>query len=499
MDSNHSFSEYRDTMQKIADIRAAGALMQWDEETYMPKKGAAVRAKQLATLQQLAHSLFIDPKLRELMEKLLLSNGLDDMARRNLELSIYDHDKAARLPSAFVGKLSEAISTAFHAWIKAREENSFAVFLEPLDTIIQLKKQEAEYLGYKEHPYDALLNDYEKGMTVKKLDALFSSLIPDLSKILDQIRNSPQVSDELLKKEYPSGQQWDLGLEILGAMGFDFESGRQDKSEHPFSTSFHPHDVRITTRIDEHNLASMTWSCIHEGGHGLYEQGLLPENYGLPLGEACSYSIHESQSRLWENSIGRSLGFCRYLLPLLNKYFPQQMEGISVEEFYGAINKVSPSLIRTEADEITYHFHVLIRYELEKQLIDGTLSAKDIPSWWNEKYKHRLGIDVPDDRQGCLQDVHWSHGSFGYFPTYSLGSLYAAQFYSSLEKAVPANAGNIEKGLFSPSLSWLRKTIHPYGRYYIAEELCKKVTGENLDPKHFLSYLQVKYSGIYGY
>jgi carboxypeptidase Taq len=280
-------------------------------------------------------------------------------------------------------------------------------------------------------------------------------------------------------------------------MHFDFEAGRQDISEHPFTTNFSSKDVRVTTRIDEKDLANMVWSCIHEGGHALYEQGLPDEQYGLPLGEYCSLSIHESQSRLWENCIGRSKSFWQYHYPKLQEYFPEQLNAISLEQFYCGTNKVIPSLIRTEADELTYHFHVMIRYEIEKMLIEGSLVAKDIPAVWNEMYKQKLGINVPDDNRGCLQDVHWSHGSFGYFATYSIGSLYAAQLWSTIKKSIPDIDTTILNGSTLPVFNWLQKNIFPHGRYFDASGLCKKATGEMLNPRYFIDYAKGKFYDIY--
>jgi len=266
---------------------------------------------------------------------------------------------------------------------------------------------------------------------------------------------------------------------------------------HPFTTSFNNQDVRVTTRIDENDFGNMTWSCIHEGGHALYEQGLPTEEYGLPLSEYCSLSIHESQSRLWENSIGRGLPFWQHNFKLLKTFFPQQCTNLTVETFYKGINKVEPSLIRTEADELTYHFHVMIRYEIEKMLIDGTIAAKDIPAYWNEHYKNYLGVTVPDDKRGCLQDIHWSHGSFGYFATYSLGSIIAAQLYASIEKENKSVNREIAKGNTTAILNWLRQNIHQYGRQYTSGQLCKNITGEPLNSKYFIDYATKKFTGIY--
>jgi carboxypeptidase Taq len=286
-------------------------------------------------------------------------------------------------------------------------------------------------------------------------------------------------------------------MELIKHLNFDFDAGRQDMSEHPFSVSFNRNDVRITTRIDENDFGNMTWSCIHETGHALYEQGLPEEQYGLPLGEACSYSIHESQSRLWENNVGRSKHFWQHHYPALQKHFPEQFQNISPEQFYDGINKVQPSLIRTEADELTYHFHVYIRYELEKKLLEGTLSTHDIPGYWNEHYKKFLDVEVPNNKKGCLQDVHWSHGSFGYFPTYSRGSFYAAQFYQTAKTDLRNLETEIQNGQTSSLLNWLRQNIHSKGRFFTSEELCQQVTGTGLDVRYFINYLLDKYDSIY--
>jgi carboxypeptidase Taq len=314
---------------------------------------------------------------------------------------------------------------------------------------------------------------------------------------LNDIENHKQVDNSFLLQHFNKDNQWKFGMEILKRMQFDFEAGRQDISEHPFTINFNNTDVRVTTRIDENDFNNMTWSCIHEGGHALYEQGLPSEEYGLPLGEYCSLSIHESQSRLWENNIGRALPFWQHNFSLAQTFFNKQFGQISVDQFYKAINKVQPSLIRTEADELTYHFHVMIRYEIEKLLIEGSICAKDIPAYWNEHYEKYLGVKVPDDKNGCLQDVHWSHGSFGYFATYSLGSLYAAQLYAAFSKQNMSVEEEIAAGNNSVLLQWLQKNIYPYGRYYTSEELCQKATGETLNSTHFINYATKKYAAIY--
>ena len=341
------------------------------------------------------------------------------------------------------------------------------------------------------------MDEYEKGCTVKLMDTVFGNMLPRLTLILDKIKQAEPIDDSFLFQAFDKKKQWDLGLEIIAGLGFDFEAGRQDLSSHPFSTSFNKYDVRITTRIDEHDFSSMLFSCIHETGHALYEQGLPESEYGLPSGEYASLGIHESQSRLWENHIGRSKAWWKYVYPIVQKHFPDQFSGVTLEKFYKAINKVKPSLIRTESDELTYHFHVMIRYEIEKMLISGELKTKDIPACWNEKYRKWLGVDVPDDQHGCLQDVHWSHGSFGYFPTYSLGSFYAAQFFSYAQKNDPALSVKMSAGDTVGILQWLRQRIHGVGRIGNSEEVCRLATGETLNVQYFLDYVLDKYQNIY--
>lgn len=491
------YKEYRERMRKIADVRSANALLQWDQETYLPPKGAALRGQQISTLSELAHGLFTDPDLGDLLHALADSPDLSEDQRRNVQLTREDYTRNQKYSSAFVRRLSDQVNRTFHSWIEARRQNSFALYVADLEALVALKREEAAFLGYQGHPYDALLDEFEKGATVAQLDSTFTGLLPRLKSLLDRIAAAPQVDDSFLRQSFPKQQQWDWGMMLIRELGFDFDAGRQDISEHPFSTSFGSTDVRITTRIDENDFGNMTWSCIHETGHALYEQGLLPENYGLPLGEACSYSIHESQSRLWENNVGRGKAFWTHYFPLLKARFPAQLSAVDLESFYRGINKVQPSLIRTEADEITYHFHVAIRYELEKKLIGGDLSVGDIPAFWNDAYQKWLGVTVPDDKHGCLQDVHWSHGSFGYFPTYSLGSFYAAQFFDTAGGEISGLAESIGQGDTSQLLSWLRKKIHPIGRKYPSEVLCRQVTAQSLSIDRFIGYLEKKYAGIY--
>ena len=490
------YEQYKTKMQRIADVRNANAVLQWDQETYLPKKGASIRGQQLSTLSEIAHQMFSEEKLGNLLNELIGKGDLSFTEKRNIELTLEDYQKNKKYTSEFVRKLSDQVNKTFHSWIESRRQNSFSLFEKDLSALVALKKQEAAILGYTDHPYNALLNEFEKGSTVKMLDPIFSELLPKLKDIVTNITAKPMVDDSFLYQHFPKQQQWDWGMYLIKELNFDFDAGRQDISEHPFSTSFNSNDVRITTRIAENDFGNMTWSCIHEVGHALYEQGLPEEAYGLPAGEACSYSMHESQSRLWENNVGRSFDFWQHYFPELLKYFPEQFRNVTPEQFYYSINKVQPSLIRTEADELTYHFHVYIRYQLEKKLLEGSLQSKDIPAFWKEQYKSLLDVNVPDDKQGALQDVHWSHGSFGYFPTYSLGSFYAAQFFATAKKQLGNLEGHIAKGSFSELLAWLSAQIHNHGRIYTSEELCKKVTGEPLKVQYFLDYILQKYKLI---
>jgi carboxypeptidase Taq len=497
MNTQQLYTQYKTSLQKIADIKYASAVLQWDQETYLPKNGSAARGRQIATLNEMAHQHFTTNKLGKLLNQLLLEENLDEKEKRNVALSMDDFNRNKKIPTSFVRKQSEAINKSFHAWIQARKENNFTTFEQPLQKLIELKKQEANLLGYEKHPYDALMNDYDKGLTTTTVDKLFDDLQPALMNLLHKIQSKPTLDTSFLHQHFNKDDQWKFGIEILNRMGFNFSSGRQDISEHPFTTNFSSTDVRVTTRIDENDISNMIWSCIHEGGHALYEQGLPENHYGLPLGEYCSLSIHESQSRLWENNVGRSLSFWKHNFITLQTFFDKQLSAISLTQFYNGINNVIPSLIRTEADEITYHFHVMIRYELEKKLIDGTIIAKDIPSYWNELYQKYLGIKPTDDKSGCLQDVHWSHGSFGYFATYSLGSLYAAQLYAAIESQNTSVNSEIENGNNKTTLLWLNENIHQFGRQYSSEELCKKATGENLNSQFFINYATKKYAAIY--
>ncbi len=484
--NNKLFEEYVERLEKVSALNSAAALLQWDEETYMPLAGAAGRARQLATLHQLSHEQFTSEEFGSLLSS-LAKESLTPFEEKNVSLTQYDFERETKLSSAFVHRLSRKISEAYHAWTAARKENNFRVFAPHLKAVVELKREEAEMRGYMAHPYNAMLDAYERDLSVSALDDLFSKLKTNLEQLISKTKHYHWPQAEILSGTFNKDDQWRWGMFLLSRLGFDFTRGRQDISIHPFSTQIGPGDTRITTRIDERDLMNMTFSTIHECGHALYEQGLLENVSALPAGTYTSLSIHESQSRLWENCVGRNFMFWVHFFPELQKHFPSFGQ-TDVLSFSKAINKIQPSLIRTEADEITYHYHVMVRYEIEKMLFEKSISVDDIPAVWKELYKAYLDVDVPDDNNGCLQDVHWSHGSFGYFPTYSLGSLYAAQFWEAAKRSVDNLETNLENGSTTELLHWLRENIHRHGRLYSTEALCIRVTGEPLNPSYFNTY-----------
>ena len=440
MHSTHDLAPLQAKLRTIHHLTDAAALLSWDQETYMPSGSGQARADQIATLQTLAHDQLVSPDMADLLSHWIdpgnghiredTQSSLGPSERALLGETWRDFHRAQKLPSSFVHRLEQECSLGQQVWEEARQRNDFTLFLPHLRTLVGLKLEETEYLGYDGSPYDALLDTYEPGATVAALRPLFSTLRDQLAGLLAKVMQaSVQPDTSFLTQSFHTGRQLEFSRHVLEAMGYQFERGRLDLSAHPFTTSFHPTDVRLTTRVFERDLPSCLFSCIHEGGHGLYDQGLSPDHYGTPLGEPVSLGIHESQSRLWENCIGRSLPFWRHFYPLLQQTFSDQLGSVSLEQFYAAINKVQPSLIRVEADELTYNFHIMLRFEIELDLIEGRLTVEELPAIWNQKMKEYLGV-VPDrDADGVLQDVHWSFGAFGYFPTYTLGNIYASMLY----------------------------------------------------------------------
>ncbi len=490
----------------IQHLKDAAALLSWDQETYMPSGGGQTRAEQLATLQTLAHAKFVSPDIEDLLlhhidptTGLANTEAIDDASKALLRETWRDFSRAKKLPSDFVNRRERECSLAQQVWTEARRRDDFMHFLPNLQTVVALKFEEIDYMGYDDSPYDALLDTYEPGATVAQLQPLFATLRHGLLELLQHVREAASPDDRLLFQSYDEQQQLAFGKLVLHGMGYDFNRGRLDLSAHPFTTSFHPTDVRVTTRVFEKDLPSCLFSCIHEGGHGLYEQGLPQEQYGTPLGEAISLGIHESQSRLWENNVGRSKAFWTHFFPSLQQHFPSQLGAISLDAFHAALNRVKPSLIRVEADEVTYNLHIMVRFEIELALIEKRVAVKDLPGLWQEKMQEYLGIVPERDAEGVLQDVHWSLGALGYFPTYTLGNLYAAMFFQQACQDIPALETEIQRGHLLSLKTWLNRNIHQYGRQYSSADLLHRITGRALSVKPFLSYLQTKIGNIYGF
>ena len=493
---------------EIQRINSAASLLSWDQETYMPAGGGEARAEQISTLQGIAHQKFVSPEIERLLTawvdpetgELLDSPGetWDEPSRSLLREVWRDYSRAKKLPSDFVVTLSRECSLAQQVWAEAKENQSFSQFLPNLRTVLSLKREEAAYLGYRDSPYDALLDEYEPGSTIKELRPLFAQIKGRLVPLLKKIQESSvQIDDTMLFHTFDQARQLEFGRMVLIAMGYDFERGRLDLSAHPFTTSFHPTDVRVTTRVHEHDLQSCLFSCIHEGGHGLYDQGLDPRYFGTPLGDSVSLGIHESQSRMWENCVGRSRPFWRFFYPMLQQTFHHQLRSLDGEQFYAAINRVKPSLIRVEADELTYNLHIMLRFEIEQDLIEGRTRPEDLPGIWNQKMEEYLGIVPSNDAEGVLQDVHWSFGAFGYFPTYTLGNLYSVQFYEQAKLEIPHLEDEIAAGQLMVLRRWLGQKIHRWGRMFTPDHLAQRVTGKSLDPEPFLSYVEHKYGELY--
>lgn len=481
----------------LADLDAALAIMSWDQEVNMPAGSAGRRATQMATLAGMRHARMLE-RLVPLLDKARMQAGLAEQQQLNLQQLQWALNRLTRLPEAFVQQLTETTSRAQHAWEDAKRNANFQTFLPHLEKIVALKKQEADYYGYEGSPYNALLDGFDAGANTRDLDALFADLKPRLQTLVDAAAAAPQVDDTFLRTPIGREAQWNFTLHVLKDLGYDFNHGRQDFSTHPFSISFGMEDVRITTKYTETDVQDMLYSTIHECGHALYEQGLPPESYGLPAAEACSLSIHESQSRIWENNIGRSQAFWEHYFDAFAQLFPDKLKGKTPADVFRAVNKVEPSLIRISADEVTYHFHVMLRYELEKELMEGRLAPRNVPQAWNAKIKAYLQLDVPNDAQGCLQDVHWSHGSLGYFPTYSLGSLYAAQLEAAAHQNMPDLHGHLSSGNFAPLRNWLARNVYQNGRLYTSTQLCTRITGAPLSAHHFVQYITAKLKLVYG-
>lgn len=498
------FTDLQELSVEIHHYHSILTLLHWDQETYMPTGGIGPRSHQTALISTLIHEKKTSRRFKELLGKLIsLSTGkpkVKGLSKSHLAILREwhkDYLRANKLPPSFVKTFSQLTTESSQIWAEAKKQNNFKLFAPFLEKIIGMARKKAEILGFEDHPYDALLEGYEPCMTTRKVETIFAGLEKELKQLLSQITSSRQIDDRFLHKKVDEQKQMELGRMILSHLPLDLDYTRLDRSAHPFSLALHPHDSRITTRTLPRAFMSNIFSVLHEAGHSLYEMGLPTKTWGTPLSEATSLSIHESQSRWWETLIGRSLPFWTHLYPHLQKALPTQLKGISLERFYRAINRVMPSLVRVEADEVTYGLHVILRFEIEKQLISGDLQVADLPAMWNAKMKEYLGVTPPNDAQGCLQDIHWSLGDFGYFPTYALGNLFAAQFFASFSKTHPDWSERVATGDLSFIRDWLRTHIHSWGRMYNSDELAKRITHKPLSESAYCNYLKSKYSAIY--
>ena len=478
-----------------------GALLGWDQETYLPEAALDERSEQLALMEGLAHEKAVNPEIGELLAKLEGEKGLSEQERAYLRVCRREYDRETKLPAALVSEMARQTSLSQAAWVQARKNNDFKGFAPHLATMIRLNLEKASALNPDAPPYDVLLDLYEIGSSEKTTAEVFAVMKRDLVEILGSIRSSPQTDDRFLRRRVSAAAQSRMSDYLMAAMGFDKRRGRLDTTAHPFTTTLGRDDIRITTRYIEEYFPSSVFSTIHEAGHALYEMGLDvgPDFSGTRLADGASMAIHESLSRMWENIIGRSLPFWDAHYGKIVPMAEGALDGVGLEDFYRGVNRVEASLIRTEADEVSYGLHVILRFELESALIKGSLAVEDLPEAWNAAIRETLGIEVPDDSRGCLQDIHWSMGSFGYFPSYALGNLYAAQFWAAMQDQIPSLERSIAAGDCSPALSWLRDKVHREAAALLPSELVLKATGSALDPSHFTRYLRKKYSAIYGF
>lgn len=494
------WEELREQLGTIADLDAACAVLGWDQETYLPEAGIEARATQLTTLARLSHQLFTADEIGRLLETLEAEvdpEGDSDEARL-LKVTRRDRDRAIRLPAELVAELARAASLGQRAWQEARESDDFGHFRPHLQRLVELSVEKAEVLGFDGHPYDALLDEYEPEMTAAKVREVFDRLRRELVPIVEILADQPPIDDACLHRHFAADAQWDFGLRVMGDFGFDFARGRQDRSAHPFTTSLSVDDVRLTTRIQEDYLPSALFGSLHECGHGLYEQGVDPALERTPLAGGASLGVHESQSRLWENLVGRSREFWSHYWPLLREVFSDGLGGVQLDDFHRAVNRVEPSLIRVEADEVTYNLHIMLRFELECALLEGDVEVGDLPDLWNARMEDYLGVVPDSDANGVLQDIHWSMGAIGYFPTYTLGNLISVQLFDRAAEELDGLRAQIAQGEFDELLGWLRQHIHRHGRKYTAAELLRRVTGDGLDAEPWLRYVRRKFGEVYG-
>lgn len=496
------YEDLRRYAGRTALLGSIEELLGWDERTLMPPANASHRAEQMTLISGMIHQRWTDQRLGELLDE-LAQNPLADDEHSDSGTTIrrlrHERNKKVKLPQALVEEITRSAVMGQNAWQQARQDDDFPAFRPWLERTVELKRQEAQALGYEECAYDALLDDYEPGERTSNVAAVLAGLREQLVELVGQIAQSVRRPDvSILRRSYPVDRQEAFGRRTAARIGFDFDRGRLDVTSHPFCSTHGPHDCRITTRYNERFFNEAFFGILHEAGHGIYEQGLRTDQHGLPPGQATSLGFHESQSRLWENLVGRSLPFWKFLFPQAQERFPDALGDVKLDDFYFAVNSVQPSLIRVEADEATYNLHILIRFELEQDLLENRLPVADLPAAWNAKYREYLGIEPSSDAAGVLQDIHWSGGAIGYFPTYSLGNLYASQLFAQANADLGGLDEQFAQGDFEPLRSWLNKNVHQQGQCYSAAQLIERITGKPLSHKPLMKHLWAKLGPLYG-
>lgn len=497
-----ALKELKTKVAEVMDVVHAIAVLEWDQQTYMPPRGGEARAEQIATLSKIAHEKFTSSEVGKLIAELepyFQNQGPESDDAALFRKVKREYEKDTKLSPDLVARISRTTALARDKWVEARKESNFSIFAPYLTQIVDLMIEKAESLGYEESIYDALVDDFEPGLKTSRIRAIFEELRKGLVPIVQAIRESGvEIRRDFLLRNYDPEKQYQFTLKILEKMGYDFQRGRQDKTAHPFTTAFSVNDVRVTNRFKDTLITSSIFSALHEGGHALYDLG-MPEKFDRTiLMTGASYGVHESQSRTWENIVGRSLHFWTYWFPRLKEFFPEQLQDVTLEEFYRAINYVEPSPIRVEADEVTYNLHTLLRFELEVGLMERKIKVQDLPELWNARMKEYIGYEPKNDAEGVLQDVHWSDGLFGYFPSYTIGNILSVQFFKKALEDISDLYEQFARGEYSALREWMRTHIHVHGGKYYPEELIQLVVGEPMNPQPFLNYLREKYSGIYG-
>jgi carboxypeptidase Taq len=495
-----NFDTLKARMAEISDLNSVHAVLEWDQETYMPAGGAQDRALQMATLAKLTHEMRIAPAVGKMIKGAAGEPDVQKDGRKAafIRVAQRDYSRLKKLPAEFVAEMNRTRSLAQQAWIGARKANDFKTFEPWLRKNMDHARRAADYLGYKNHPYDALLDIYEPEMTSAEVETIFADLREQTVPLVHAIAKSKtRINDAVLHGKFSKADQEAFAVDVARRIGYDFNRGRLDYVAHPFCTHFGCDDVRITTHVDETFFNPLFFSVLHEAGHGMYEQGIAPAFNRTPLSGGASLAVHESQSRMWENLAGRSRAFWSFFYPQLQKRI-SHFKKVDVESFFRAINRVKPSLIRIEADELTYNMHIMARFELELSMLDGRLKTKELPEAWNAKYKDYLGITPPNDAQGCMQDTHWATGLIGYFPTYSLGNILSVQLFEAAKKEHPDLEQQFARGEFGALLGWLNKNVHQHGKRYTPRELIKKATGRPLTAAPYVAYLRQKFGEMYG-